>query len=360
MWKQWKIYNKRIFCSFFGLLLFLIFFNIVIDPFEIFNVPKIKKINAIKPDKDRNQRITKMVSLKLERKPIEAVFLGSSRVNSSISEKFYFQSTGKISKNLGMNALSHDETFKVANNVLLIHPEIKTVYLGLDFFRFLEKNKDNKRDVPISNSKNLTISEFNPLILSFNTTIASFNTLIKNLKKDKSHIKQDKKPFFIRKLALYSGNYKEAELAYGEFEKIKKFKQEITAKGYDIVLYVNPVHVLDIALIDKMGYLPVYNDWKINLAKNFDYIDFSILNELTCEPVNKDTKYFFENSHSTEFMGNVVITDLLSGKNLYSEYVTSKNVVALTNKNVKALKSWEKKNPYWMNKLGEILANDLS
>ena len=141
---DWKKYNKKIFNLFIGILLSLILFNVFTDPYNIFDMPKIKYFNAIKSDAGRNQRVTKIVNLKLDKTPLNSVFLGSSRVDATISEKYYNQLTNLNTKNLGMNALSHSETIKVANYVVLVHPEIKKIYVGLDFFRFLERNKDEK------------------------------------------------------------------------------------------------------------------------------------------------------------------------------------------------------------------------
>lgn len=63
---RWKVYNTRLICSFITILIVLISINVLVNPFEIFNIPKIKRFNFIKPDKERNQRITKIVSLKPE------------------------------------------------------------------------------------------------------------------------------------------------------------------------------------------------------------------------------------------------------------------------------------------------------
>lgn len=359
MKNKWKSYNRKLLFVFFGILMFIVISSIVIDPFNIFNFPKIKYFNELKPDKDRNQRITKIVGLKLEKKPLQSVFLGSSRVNSSIDETYYKKLTQKNTKNLGMNALSHDETFKIAKHVILVHPEIETIYVGLDFFRFLERNKDNKRNVILSSSKKLTISELNPLLLSFNTIIASVNTVRTNIKyRNFKPVETDKTDFFIKKLEQYSNNYENASLDENEILKFKLFKQKMEKSGYNVVFYINPTHISDIALIQKMGYLDIFHLWKEKLADNFNYIDFDFVNEMTEEEINKDTKYFLECSHSSYLMGNLILEKLILDNNQYGFYVTAENIKKHNKENKKALLKWEKENSFWSKEIDRIVSNE--
>lgn len=354
---KWRKYNKKLLLIFFSFLFIIISFNIIIDPYYIFNTPQIKHINKIKTEKNRNQRITKTVGLKLETKELESIFLGSSRVNESISENYYFKLTKKYTKNLGMNALSHEETYKLANYAILIHPEIKTIYIGLDFFRFLEKNKDNKRDVNLSTKKEITLSEINPLILSASTTIASINTFKNNIfQKNKN---KDKKKYFKSKLKQYSKNYNDAKLADNEFKKLQEFKSELEKKGYKVVFYTNPTHVTDLALIKEIGYIDLFNEWKIKLAKNFNYIDFDFVNEITAEDINENTKYFIESSHSNTLMGELIINYLINKSNNIGKDINIKNVHKHNKENELQLQKWEANNKFWSNEIKTIIKNKI-
>ncbi len=342
-----------------GILALLAGLNILVDPYSIFKSPSIDKFNKQKPDAARNQRVTKVISFKLEKRPVEAVFLGSSRVNATILEDYYYKITGgKIAKNMGMNALSHDETVKIGENLVKIHPEIKTIYVGLDFFRFLEKNKDNKRAVPISDNKNLTISEFNPVVLSFNTTISSFITIIKNVEYNNT------KPSafnpvenFKTKLGYYGGNYFNAVLAENEIEKLKMFKNNMEKKGYKVYFYLNPTHALDLSLINHLGFYPIYEKWKILLADNFEYIDFNFVNEVTSEKINMNTKYFVEMSHATSVFGKLILDCLILNKNHYGVYTDKKNIKNNLLKQKKALINWESQNPEWEDEIRKVIDN---
>lgn len=352
----WRKYNKKLLCIFFTIFIVIICFNIAIDPFYIFNTPQISHINKIKSDKDRNQRITKIVGLKLDNKPLNSIFLGSSRVNSSISEEYYKQITGKNTKNLGMNALSHNETFKIAQNAILIHPEIKTIYVGLDFFRFLEKNADNKREVPLSNKKELTLSEINPLLFSFNTTLASINTLKANIKKNNKK-PANKQAYFIEKLKHYSGNYDNAMLKNSEFKKLANFQDEMERKGYKIIFYTNPTHVTDLSLINKLGYLPLFNEWKVKMAESFTYTDFDFVNQITSEEINDNTKYFIECSHASSLTGELIMNNLINHSNNYGKQITKENIDFHNANNKKNIEQWEIENKFWAEIIQGIVNN---
>ena len=345
---SWKKYNKKIFCCFIGILLGLIFFNVIVDPYKIFNAPKIKYFNAKKADADRNQRVTKIVNLKLDKTPLDSVFLGSSRVNATISENYYNKLTDLKTKNLGMNALSHSETIKVANYVILVHPEIKKIYVGLDFFRFLEKNKDEKREVVIPKTTKLTIAEINPLILSFNTTLSSINTVKANLFPKKKKKEYNPKPEFIRIINQYANNYENAKLSIEEIEKLKQFQIDMNEKGIDVIFYTNPTHAIDMALIDELKVLPVFNEWKIQLAEHFDYIDFDFINDLTVETVDKNTKYFKESSHGTVKLGEIIVDYLILKNNNYAKEINKNNVRSFSALNNNKIKNWERNNPDWI------------
>lgn len=361
--KQYRKYNKILFVTLIGILAFLIVFNILINPFEIFNTSKIKYVNLIKPDKNRQQRITKIVELKLYKQKIDTIFLGSSRVDGSIDVEYYKKISDKTAKNLAMNALTHSETVKLAENITKIHPEIKIIYIGLDFFRFLESDADDGRTVQITANPKLTVSEFNPIILSFDTTIASFNTFLANLKtfklnKNATEIvenKADSTPNFEYRLSQYAGTYQNAKLSLKEINKLKKLQNDMKQSGITIIFYTNPTHATDIELIKQLGYLDTFNSWKNEMANQFTYIDFDFVNDLTSEKIDENTEYFYESSHSTPEMGNIVLERLVNNKyKNYGIFTTRKNVGKNNQTNLRNLRNWEKNNDVWVEKIKGI------
>lgn len=356
---SYRKYVKNLLISVLSLVAFFAVFNIVVDPFDIFKIVKVKKFNLLKPDKNRQQRVTKIVELKLDKSQLEAVFIGSSRVDGSINIQEYKKLTGKNAKNLAMNALTHSETVNLVESIVKIHPEIKTVYIGLDFFRFLKAYADDGRAVNIVSKPKLTINEVNPLILSFDTIIASVNTVLINIKSTGEQKKTVSEGAFIHRLNQYKGTYAGAKLDYDEFKKLKNLKDELKnlpMGGIKVVYYINPTHATDMYLISQLGYLKEFEEWKIELAKNFDYYDFDFVNSATGENIDNNTKYFHESSHSTEEMGNIILESVVNGCNLdYCASINSKNAEFYNLKNRKALTNWEKTQKVWAQKVREIV-----
>jgi len=357
--REYKKYNKRLLALTLSIIAVLAAFNVLLDPFNAFDVCKIQGLNKIKPEKNRQQRVTKVVELKFDKSKIDSVFIGSSRVDGSIEPSYYKELTGKNSKNLAMNALTHSETVNLVQNVVKIHPEIKTVYIGLDFFRFLKGQSEEGRSVNITSNPRLTINEVNPLVLSFDTIVASFNTLLWNVQKRPEPDRAGGESAFLHRIGQYKGTYENATLDTKEFKKLSDLKKELNAQDINVVFYLNPTHASDLYLIKELGYENVINEWKKELAQNFDYYDFDFANYATSEPINSKTKYFYESSHSTRNMGRLVITSLLKGcDDNVCRKVTKNNVDEVNRDNAKELSNWENNDKYSAEKVREIVKNN--
>ena len=77
-------YIKRLLLVLFSLLFVVSLVNFLIDPFNTFDVIKAKGFNYYKPEIKRQERLTKVVNLKLERH-LDTIFVGSSRVSWTLS-----------------------------------------------------------------------------------------------------------------------------------------------------------------------------------------------------------------------------------------------------------------------------------
>ena len=183
--------------------------------------------------------------------------------------------------------------------------------------------------------------------MSFNTTLSSINTLKANLFPKKKKKEYNPKPEFIRIINQYAKNYKNAELSIEEIKKLKQLQIDMNKKGIEVIFYTNPTHAIDMALIDELKVLSVFNEWKIQLAEYFDYIDFDFINDLTVENVDKNTKYFKESSHGTAKLGEIIVDYLVLKNNSYAKQINKNNVRSFSILNNKQIKNWEVKNPEW-------------
>ena len=82
---MWKRFTTQILISILMLIAFIMAFTWFIDPFDIFNSPKINHFNANKPKVGRHSRIYKTIVLQKTKPKI--VFLGTSRTECGMDPR---------------------------------------------------------------------------------------------------------------------------------------------------------------------------------------------------------------------------------------------------------------------------------
>ena len=136
-----KRFNQSIVVTILTFLGFITFFNYTIDPFDVFHTKNI--FNNNRPNIDKNHRVSKIPAFKLNKEKVDAIWVGSSKTGWSSNEEYEKSVLKANIKNLSINACSFYEAITMAKNALLIHPEIKTIYFGIDFCMMndnIEKN----------------------------------------------------------------------------------------------------------------------------------------------------------------------------------------------------------------------------
>lgn len=360
---NYKKYNKRILTALLTVLAILALLNFIVDPFYIFKIISIENFNKYKPEIKRQVRITKIIDLKLTKEPVSAIFVGSSRTDGSFDPEYYKKLTGKTAKNMAMQAISNSESIKLIKGCLKIHPEIDTVYLGLDFFRFNKREANSTKTINISDNPKLTLQEFNPVILSFDTIYSSVATVISNAQGIKQM--QDNGlgivvpnpnifALFYHRLSQYKETYKNYDLSLDEINKIKDFVEYCKKNKINLVLFINPIHTTQIDVIYEVGVWNEFEKWKTELAKVTPFYDFVYVNKINSEKITPDMKYFFESSHCTRNLGNLEIARMTGKINDYGLIVNQGNVQELNHKNKMALLRWQADNTVLVNNIKEL------
>ena len=124
-------FNKAFVITLFFTIVFIVSLNYLIDPYDVFHIKN--RFNINKPHADSNQRVSKVPALKLNREKIDAIWVGSSRTGWSSNVEYESSVLNANIKNLALNGCSFYEAITMAKNAIIIHPEIKTVYFGIDF-----------------------------------------------------------------------------------------------------------------------------------------------------------------------------------------------------------------------------------
>lgn len=334
---SYKKFNIKLFKIFVTLILFIGLLNYIVNPYNIFDNKFFCNL-FLKPEAKVQERYTKFIALKLDKRKIDTVFLGTSRADLALSKIYYKKLTDNNAENLAMGDFYVYEFIDVFKKLILIHPEVKKIYVGIDFAMFKKnRNDDNKYTrYKISEIKNITSSELGFSFLSLKSTGNSIWTVIKNLMRIENRmftyegtkhifVNPDIENEFKDNLDKYSNTYKKFELDNSLFKLLKQLKNMCEERNINITFFIMPSHITDEYLIYKNCF-EEYEKWKIELTKIADIYDFQYPNVYSEEKISPDMKYFFESSHSTYLLGNIIL-DVLMGKNKeFGHLLTKDNV----------------------------------
>ncbi len=351
-----KNYNIKFFTIFLILVFCIIGLNYIVNPYNIFNNSYLP-FELLKPEATIQERYTKFIALKLNRKQIDTVFLGTSRVDYAFQKKYYNQITGKTAENLAVGGLFINEYIDILDEILLIHPEVKNVYLGLDFATFSKNQQDNnqKTRYKISKTPNITPNELGFSILSLKSTGDSIWTIIKNLLGIESRMfyndgtkhvyhNKDIEKSFNKSFREYQRKYQDYELNPQAFDTIQKLIQTCQTRNINLVIFIMPTHITDQYLIYRTGHWKDFTKWKKTLTKIAPIYDFQYPHVYHCEDINPNIIYFFESSHPTYILGDKIIDSLLGKDTKYRRILNKNNVDVLLEKDKANLLEYMEKN----------------
>ena len=341
-------------------ILIIIFFvlgtiNYIVNPYNIFD-NRYLKFSFLKPEAKIQERYTKFIALKLDKRQINTIFMGTSRADLALNKYYYEKITGKSCENLAFGGVFIYEYFDTLKKLILIHPEVKNLYVGLDFVLFdinrIDKNKTTR--YKINEEKNITSSELGFSLFSLKSTGDSIWTVIKNLIciEKRMYCFDGTKHIFVNKeidnefsktLNEYSLYYDNFEFDYNMIDKIKELKKLSKERNINIQFFIMPSHILDQYLIYKKRRSD-YEKWKIELTKIADIYDFQYPNFYTEEEIKPNMKYFFEASHSTSNLGNKIIDYLINQNGDIGRILTKENIQYILRKDEKDLNEYFTKN----------------
>jgi hypothetical protein len=179
-----KAYLKKFIFIFFGFYLFIIIFNLVIDPYDVYRILVIKGTNDIKPPFDTQVRMVKALQAKKIRP--KGIILGSSRNDYGLDpEHPSWEDDSKPVYNLSIAFTSVEEILRLLKYAQSLN-KLNQVVIGLDFFSFNIFHPDQITDdvfdeVPVNKYGSVSISNlgkgFQNTLFSFLATKKSFQTL---------------------------------------------------------------------------------------------------------------------------------------------------------------------------------------
>jgi hypothetical protein len=331
-------------------------FNYIVDPYGLYRVIEIKGFNQQKEGVRTNIRYVKALEIALK-KP-KTIIMGSSRVHDGINPESIKSHNYQPVYNYGID-MARIKEIKYYLQHAIMNSKIEHLILGLDFFMFNKYERLNHTYDSEIVKKHISTFDiyFKPLF-----TISSLSSSIKTIKTSmnqpnrreflsngyrpgyhvfyglKSYEKLHQSTnwiFLSSKLSntLYYAKMEIDEEALNDFKEILEIckKNNINCK-----LYFSPGH----SNLDGEGLLAagLYNEfekWKkeislISYQYNISLHDFSGYNTITTESVQTPMRYYWDSSHFTELVGNMIIDNIFnikkSTQDTFGAKITPKNI----------------------------------
>lgn len=336
-------------------------FNYLVDPYGLYRTVDIAGFNQQKEGVRSKIRYVKALELPL-RKP-KTIIIGTSRVHDGVNPLHPLLNDPAYAPvyNLGIDMGRIHESKQYLKHAL-IHSEIKRVILGLDFFMFNASQKVNYNfDSELVGRKVNTGDYLSTSLFSRDALVDSIRT-IKN-----SHSQPEREEFLssgfrpgnfvfyrvksypalhyytnytfmssIPNQTKYYADMTVDQEVFDDFEEILKICKQ---RNIDIKLYISPAHAhLDGEGIAAAGKWEMMEDWKRKVvALSDEYAtpiwDFSGYNSITTELVKTPMKYYWDSSHFTEVVSDLILKRMLGAKEDTQE-VPADFGIRLTGKNI--------------------------
>jgi hypothetical protein len=299
-----------------NIILFLIpiltitFIVIFIDPFnliwsnQVFR-DDIKKEISLKI----NHPLYKLIQFK--KNPTDVIILGDSRAAHLASKNFEDKLNLKTT-NLGYGGgtlLEIIETFWFASDLA----NLKKVYIGISFNNYNRIINNNR----VSNAKKLIDSKISYLFSKY--TIKATYLILKSFMQEKI-INIEKPPFDKEGFWKYqlevasSGFYRNYIYPTSEYEELKKIAKFSYENSIELIFFIPPTHIdLQNKIIDY-SLQKENKKFKEDLSKIGMVFDYDLDNDMTTDKSN-----FIDPFHFNQYLGNIIIEDLVKGKGPFSK-----------------------------------------
>ena len=342
--------------------------NWLIDPYSIWNTPKIHGLNTVKPKLADHHRIYKIVGL--ARHPANTVILGTSRSDIGLNPNH--SALGQNALNLATAGQPYRET-RMLFNWLNDREAIKTFVIGLDFFvanifytfpaDFVAENFTNERGWQLAISGSTLMDSVN--------TIAKRKVLLSDTWSEKGlrlwsdeyvkngggsrKIMHESEKGYLTQYYLpppsCSFSLASTGLKLTPLEEIRAIFSRAYREHISLKLLISPSHARQWETLAAAGLWDKWEEWKRHLVQMnedeaqrtgqtpFPLWDFSGYNSISTEtvPVLDDTetimRWYFESSHYTPATGNLVLNRIFNLKSTdltvpddFGTLLTSRNI----------------------------------
>lgn len=338
-------------------------FNYWVDPYRLLRAEDSAGL-ASEKTQISNSGMRRSKALAIEREKFDTLILGSSRAEIGIDPK-QAAFSGSTVYNAALSGANFYETRKVFD-FSLEHQDLKRVFIGLDFFGF-----SDRRTV----TQDFALSDFNREarfgVENSLKYLLSKDIFLESLRTVRANYLGKKEPYTVEGMNLHFEQMHEVDqrklfdevlrtiffinpeiyvgfrYSTGRVDALKDVVATCKKRGIKLYIFISPIHARQTEALIDMGLYSVFERWKRDLALAVDEMnqlhpdatattlwDFSGYNVYTTETVppagvrGRKMKWYWESSHYTKELGNVVIETILSGnaKNGFGVVLTPGNI----------------------------------
>ncbi|MCL6435381.1 MAG: hypothetical protein K6T90_14445 [Leptolyngbyaceae cyanobacterium HOT.MB2.61] len=340
--------------------------NAAIDPYGVIGTPKIQRLNDLKPRQFSNVRLFKAANI-IRLKP-KAILLGSSRTDLGLDPTHPAFSRVQPAYNLGLVGPNMYEVRRYFEHALANQPNLKQVVIGIDFFMF-NKYKTNSPDFVdgrlgkhFYKPKDLLATT-----LSFGALTASLETIEASFQSDAFYLYAPhgmryvyggkvREPMTVRfeqSLSEYLNSaeyYKKFQLSQAYLADLRTLVEICKQRNIDLKVFISPSHATQFEAIRVAGHWSKFEDWKREVVKITPVWDFSGYNTITTEPIHDGMRHYWDNSHYTKEVGDLVLNRMLGyGKekvpNDFGVLLTPETIESHLNQIIANRKVWLSESP---------------
>jgi hypothetical protein len=343
-------------------------FNGFVDPYEIFNSPKISGFNQLKPAKFTNDRLFKAIEI-THIKP-KIILLGSSRTQWGLDPKH--PAFDEPSYNLALQGANMYETMRYFQHAIANQSQLKTVVVGIDFFMFAESpNKLIFKESRLE-KKSMTFEDAISVLFSLDALATSQDTIAENRTERETHefidgllLVDPRKTLpgsieeFTKFIVRGFQDDSQASISQKQIDSLKILVKQCQEQGIQLELLISPAHAIQWEANRLNEGWETFEQWKREVVKIAPVWDFSGYNSITTEPIQNQMKNYIDSSHYRKEVGDLILNRIF---NYQVETVPDDFGVLLTPDNIEAhlekirrdREIWVKNNPEAIELLDDI------
>ncbi|NEQ74497.1 MAG: hypothetical protein F6K23_16525, partial [Okeania sp. SIO2C9] len=304
-------YNWRFLLSVFIPVVTVGLFNIVVDPYDVFNTPNLWGINHSKPRKDNNDRLFKATDI-IRIKPV-TVLLGSSRTKRALDPNHPALENHQQAYNLSLDNPNVYELRRYLEHAIANQKELDLVIVGLDFFTFnsFQENRVNFYENRLEKQR-ISAKDFINVTFSLDALLASKETIVDSLKTPPDYLGYGENGFmpelnidpektqqrFNRLISYYvKHRYARYQLSGQFLDELKKIVDLSQKNKIKLMLFISPSHATHWEAMKRKDKWSTFEEWKRKVVQISDVFDFSGYNSITTEAIHHNMENYTENSH---------------------------------------------------------------